>query len=170
MTMFPVLFADPRTSGWISQWEEMLPTPNRKSRARHIYLGHDTRHYVPIDQRGLQVPIPLNTLPEVSRQSLRPAYSCWREVVWLKIRSQLSIGGAAPQPACVMQAPCDFEGWTPGPELRGFTGNLAINAHGALVYLLHASPAAASPDAHNKTERTGLSVAFLGPCVPARAS
>jgi hypothetical protein len=53
MTMFPVLFAIPRTSGWISQWEEMLLDPEQKiARPRQIYLGHDTRHYVPIDQRG----------------------------------------------------------------------------------------------------------------------
>src|SRR5712675_1522870 len=53
MTMFPVLFAIPRTSGWISQWEELLLDPEQKiARPRQIYLGHDTRHYVPIDQRG----------------------------------------------------------------------------------------------------------------------
>src|SRR6266404_1552158 len=53
MTMFPVLFAIPRTSGWISQWEEMLLDPEQKiARPRQIYLGHDTRHYVPIDERS----------------------------------------------------------------------------------------------------------------------
>src|SRR6266513_689323 len=52
MTMFPVLFAIPRTSGWIAQWEEMLLDPEQKiARPRQIYLGHGTRHYVPIDQR-----------------------------------------------------------------------------------------------------------------------
>jgi len=51
-TMFPVLFAIPRTSGWIAQWEEMLLDPEQKiARPRQIYLGHDTRHYIPIDQR-----------------------------------------------------------------------------------------------------------------------
>jgi citrate synthase len=53
MTMFPVLFAIPRTSGWISQWQEMLLDPEQKiARPRQIYLGHDTRSYVPIEQRG----------------------------------------------------------------------------------------------------------------------
>ena len=53
MTMFPVLFAIPRTSGWIAQWEEMLLDPEQKiARPRQIYLGHDTRHYVPIDERS----------------------------------------------------------------------------------------------------------------------
>src|SRR5437016_5179779 len=53
MTMFPVLFAIPRTSGWIAQWEEMLLDPEQKiARPRQIYLGHDTRHYVPIEERG----------------------------------------------------------------------------------------------------------------------
>ena len=34
VTMFPVLFAIPRTSGWIAQWEEMLLDPSRRSRGR----------------------------------------------------------------------------------------------------------------------------------------
>jgi citrate synthase len=52
MTMFPVLFAIPRMSGWIAQWEEMLLDPEQKiARPRQIYLGYDTRPYVPIDQR-----------------------------------------------------------------------------------------------------------------------
>ena len=52
VTMFPVLFAIPRTSGWISQWEEMLDRSGTKNRASPpIYLGYDTRHYVPVDQR-----------------------------------------------------------------------------------------------------------------------
>src|SRR5208282_2796434 len=53
MTMFPVLFAIPRMSGWLAQWEEMLLDPEQKiARPRQIYLGHDTRAYVPIDQRS----------------------------------------------------------------------------------------------------------------------
>jgi citrate synthase len=53
MTMFPVLFAIPRMSGWVAQWEEMLLDPEQKiARPRQIYLGHDTRPYVPIEQRS----------------------------------------------------------------------------------------------------------------------
>jgi citrate synthase len=52
MTMFPVLFAIPRTSGWIAQWEEMLLDPEQKiSRPRQVYLGHDLRNYTPLDRR-----------------------------------------------------------------------------------------------------------------------
>jgi len=52
VTMFPVLFAIPRTSGWIAQWEEMLLDPEQKiSRPRQVYLGSDKRPYVPIEQR-----------------------------------------------------------------------------------------------------------------------
>ena len=52
MTMFPVLFGIPRTAGWIAQWEEMLLDPEQKiARPRQIYAGHDSRSYVPIDQR-----------------------------------------------------------------------------------------------------------------------
>jgi citrate synthase len=53
MTMFPVLFAIPRMSGWISQWEELLLDAEQKiARPRQIYLGYDTRSYAPIDQRS----------------------------------------------------------------------------------------------------------------------
>ena len=52
-SMFPVLFAIPRTCGWIAQWEEMLLDPEQKiARPRQIYLGEDTRHYLPMEQRG----------------------------------------------------------------------------------------------------------------------
>jgi citrate synthase len=51
--IFPVLFAIPRTSGWIAQWEEMLLDPEQKiARPRQIYLGHGQREYVPIEERG----------------------------------------------------------------------------------------------------------------------
>jgi citrate synthase len=50
--MFPVLFAIPRTSGWISQWLEMIDDPEQKiARPRQIYTGQRTRDYVPVDQR-----------------------------------------------------------------------------------------------------------------------
>jgi citrate synthase len=53
VTMFPVLFAIPRTSGWISQWEEMLLDPDQKiSRPRQVYLGYPLRSYIPLDRRG----------------------------------------------------------------------------------------------------------------------
>jgi citrate synthase len=50
--MFPVLFAIPRTSGWIAQWVEMLLDPEQKiARPRQIYLGEEQRDYVPIGER-----------------------------------------------------------------------------------------------------------------------
>jgi citrate synthase len=53
VTMFPVLFAIPRTSGWIAQWEEMLLDPEQKiARPRQIYTGYDKRSYVVMDQRS----------------------------------------------------------------------------------------------------------------------
>jgi citrate synthase len=52
VSMFPVLFAIPRTSGWLAQWEEMLLDPEQKiARPRQIYLGHDTRHYIAMESR-----------------------------------------------------------------------------------------------------------------------
>jgi citrate synthase len=51
--IFPVLFAIPRTCGWLAQWEEMLLDSEQKiARPRQIYLGQDERDYVPIEKRG----------------------------------------------------------------------------------------------------------------------
>jgi citrate synthase len=53
MEMFPVLFAIPRTSGWIAQWEEMLLDPDQKiARPRQIYIGAKRRDYVPLGKRA----------------------------------------------------------------------------------------------------------------------
>jgi citrate synthase len=50
--MFPVLFAIPRTSGWLAQWVELLEDPEQKiARPRQIYLGARSREYVPIEGR-----------------------------------------------------------------------------------------------------------------------
>jgi citrate synthase len=49
--MFPVLFAIPRTSGWLAHWEELLEQDSRISRPRQLYVGDPERKYVPIDQR-----------------------------------------------------------------------------------------------------------------------
>jgi citrate synthase len=50
--MFPVLFAIPRTAGWIAQWEEMLTDPEQKiARPRQIYVGPGRRDYVSRDKR-----------------------------------------------------------------------------------------------------------------------
>ena len=53
VTMFPVLFAIPRTAGWIAQWEEMLLDAEQKiSRPRQMYLGEGTRSYIPMEKRS----------------------------------------------------------------------------------------------------------------------
>jgi citrate synthase len=53
VTMFPVLFAIPRTAGWIAQWEEMLLDPEQKiARPRQIYIGATRRDYIPSDKRS----------------------------------------------------------------------------------------------------------------------
>jgi citrate synthase len=50
--MFPVLFAIPRTAGWMAQWEEMLTDPEQKiARPRQIYIGSPRRDYVSRDKR-----------------------------------------------------------------------------------------------------------------------
>jgi citrate synthase len=51
--MFTVLFAIPRTIGWLSQWQEMLTDPEQKiARPRQVWIGHETREFVPIEKRG----------------------------------------------------------------------------------------------------------------------
>jgi citrate synthase len=51
--MFTVLFAIPRTIGWLTQWNEMLNDPEQKiARPRQVWIGHDTREFVPIEKRG----------------------------------------------------------------------------------------------------------------------
>ena len=52
VTMFPVLFAIPRTSGWIAQWEEMLLDPEQKiARPKQVYFGPKRREYVAREKR-----------------------------------------------------------------------------------------------------------------------
>lgn len=52
MAMFPVMFAIPRTVGWLAQWEEMLNDPEQAiARPRQIFLGQRERQFVPIAER-----------------------------------------------------------------------------------------------------------------------
>jgi citrate synthase len=44
VAMFPVLFAIPRTVGWLAQWQEMITDPEQKiARPRQIFIGHPRR-------------------------------------------------------------------------------------------------------------------------------
>jgi citrate synthase len=53
VTMFPVLFAIPRTAGWIAHWEEMLLDSEQKiARPRQIYTGSQRRDYIALDKRS----------------------------------------------------------------------------------------------------------------------
>ena len=51
LEMFPVLFAIPRTAGWLAHWQEMLDQDSKIARPRQLYIGADTRSYVPIEDR-----------------------------------------------------------------------------------------------------------------------
>ncbi|MFN7955260.1 MAG: citrate synthase [bacterium] len=52
MTMFPVLFAIPRSAGWMAQWAEMVNDPEtRIVRPLQVYKGEGVRPYTPIEQR-----------------------------------------------------------------------------------------------------------------------
>ena len=53
--MFTVLFAIPRTVGWLAQWQEMLKDPEQKiARPRQVYVGSDARPFVPIEKRVVE--------------------------------------------------------------------------------------------------------------------
>jgi len=56
--MFTVLFAIPRTAGWLAQWQELITDPEQKiARPRQVYTGQGEREFVPLDKR-VPVPIP----------------------------------------------------------------------------------------------------------------
>jgi len=50
--MFTVLFAIPRTAGWLAQWQELITDPEQKiARPRQVYIGHGVREFVPMEKR-----------------------------------------------------------------------------------------------------------------------
>jgi citrate synthase len=51
MDMFTVLFAIPRTAGWLAHYIELLETESRIYRPRQLYTGHPVRDYTPIETR-----------------------------------------------------------------------------------------------------------------------
>ncbi|MFZ0684861.1 MAG: citrate synthase [Terriglobales bacterium] len=51
--MFTVLFAIPRTIGWLTQWQELITDPEQKiARPRQVWIGQETREFVPMEKRG----------------------------------------------------------------------------------------------------------------------
>jgi len=51
--MFPVLFAIPRTVGWLAQWREMVQDPEQKiARPRQVFIGERRRDFVSLDKRN----------------------------------------------------------------------------------------------------------------------
>ncbi len=53
--MFPVLFAIPRMSGWLAQWNEMIEDKEQKiARPRQVFLGARDRHFIPFEKREVK--------------------------------------------------------------------------------------------------------------------
>jgi citrate synthase len=50
--MFTVLFAIPRTSGWLAHWKELLEQDQKIARPRQIYIGPEERTYEPMAARS----------------------------------------------------------------------------------------------------------------------
>ncbi len=46
LAMFPVLFAIPRTAGWLAHWQELLDQDSKLARPRQLYIGPEARDYV----------------------------------------------------------------------------------------------------------------------------
>ncbi|MEI2699092.1 MAG: citrate/2-methylcitrate synthase [Microthrixaceae bacterium] len=51
MEMFTVLFAIPRTAGWLAHYIELLDQGSRIYRPRQLYMGHPVRDYSSIETR-----------------------------------------------------------------------------------------------------------------------
>jgi citrate synthase len=52
--LFTVLFAIPRTVGWLAQWQELLMDSEQKiARPRQIYTGHRARRFLPMEERQI---------------------------------------------------------------------------------------------------------------------
>jgi citrate synthase len=50
--MFPVLFAIPRTVGWLAQWEELLEDEEQRiARPRQVFVGERDRKFIPVGDR-----------------------------------------------------------------------------------------------------------------------
>ena len=50
--LFPVLFAIPRTAGWLAQWQELLGDKEQRiARPRQVYTGEGARDFVPVERR-----------------------------------------------------------------------------------------------------------------------
>jgi len=49
---FVVMFAIPRTAGWLAHWDEMLAQGQRIARPRQVYTGLGSRDYVAMSERG----------------------------------------------------------------------------------------------------------------------
>ncbi len=57
--MFTVLFAIPRTVGWLAQWNEMMADSEQKiARPRQVYIGAEEREFLPMDKRTVAFPTP----------------------------------------------------------------------------------------------------------------
>jgi citrate synthase len=53
--MFTVLFAIPRTVGWLAQWQEMITDPEQKiARPRQVYTGAAKRDFVSMRSRMVE--------------------------------------------------------------------------------------------------------------------
>jgi citrate synthase len=67
--MFTVLFAIPRTVGWLAQWLELMQDSEQKiARPRQIYTGYDQREFIPMEKRnGLGADHKFQNLMSISR-------------------------------------------------------------------------------------------------------
>jgi len=75
--LFPVLFAIPRTAGWLAHWKESLEEKSPKIwRPRQIYVGRRGAHYIDLEDRlgGMQDELKISSHP-FNRRYLISAHS-----------------------------------------------------------------------------------------------
>jgi Citrate synthase, C-terminal domain len=78
--LFTVLFAIPRTVGWLAQWQEMIEDPVQKiARPRQIYVGYDARQFLPMNKRSGQTLLARRSGPRQlnAKSSLDGARHAW---------------------------------------------------------------------------------------------
>ena len=105
LEMFPVLFAIPRTVGWLAHWQEMLDQDSKIARPRQLYIGADARDYVP-DRRAAdrRPPAVAAAVPGLGTRRIRPSWTM--ETHRSPVPGEQEAPGQAPAPDGDRGSPC----------------------------------------------------------------
>ena len=119
--MFPVLFAIPRTAGWIAQWEEMLLDPDQKiARPRQIYIGPAEAGLRVARQAALTRPTPMTCDRTARRDAVRGCSRCCSSA-WACVQAQTPAPAAPAFDGARATNTCGSS-WRSGPRVAGTPG------------------------------------------------